>query len=94
MRELFELPADRRDRRRRAAGVSQCSQRSQCSTVIPFGTKASIPLAGKCRREGCVSKRHFAAPGVVRRVGGGDIIAREEPRERESEKETRRQGAR
>jgi len=49
----------------------------------PFlgGPKASSLLAGKCRRKGCVSKRHFAASGVARRVVGGDIIAREEPRE-------------
>jgi len=44
-------------------------------------TGVSIPSAGKCRREGCVSKRHFAAPGVARRIGGGGIIARTEPRE-------------
>lgn len=77
------------------------------SADLLFELKTSISLAGKYRREGCVSKRHFAAPGVARLVGSGDIIVREElrgsetvgdeisrqsERKREIERETERGG--
>lgn len=64
---------------RAVSAVSAVNAAGDFADPLP-GPGASIPLAGKCRREGCVSKRHFAAPGVARRIGGGDIIAREEPR--------------
>lgn len=82
MRELFELSTGRRSAvrvERVVSAVSAVNAAGDSADPLP-GPGASIPLAGKCRREGCVSKRHFAAPGVARRTGGGDIIAREEPK--------------
>lgn len=80
VRELFEVPAGRRSAPCTRAVSAVSAVNAAGDSVDPLGAKASIPLAGKCRREGCVSKRHFAASGVARRFGGGDVIAREEPR--------------
>lgn len=89
-RTFRTMPAGRPAGDRRVGWGNQSVQSEQSMQPVipadPFsGSKASILLAGKCRREGCVSKRHFAAPGVARRVVGGDIIAREEPRGWEGE---------
>lgn len=77
---FLKVPAGRRSASCTRAVSAVSAVNAAGDSVDPHGAKASIPLAGKCRREGCVSKRHFAASGVARRFGGGDVIAREEPR--------------
>jgi hypothetical protein len=82
MRDIFELSSGWRSATRVREQSVQSAQSMQpvISADLLSELKASIPLAGKCRREGCVSKRHFAAPGVARHIGSGDIIVREELR--------------
>lgn len=81
------LPAvDRRPAREQSVQSAQSMQPVISWRLDPLGAKASIPLAGKCRREGCVSKRHFAASGVARRFGSGDVIERDGEGVREGER--------
>ncbi|KYN18468.1 hypothetical protein ALC57_09148 [Trachymyrmex cornetzi] len=76
MRELFELSTGRRSavRVERAVSVVSAVNAAGDSVDPLLESGASILLAGKCRREGCVSKRHFAAPGVARRICGGEVL--------------------